>query len=89
MSAHTRGQVEQGIKNLLSEQLGVDAAFVAACDDATPLLGHGIGLDSIEVMALALGIEREFGIQIPDEELTLELFQDLATLTEYVLRKTR
>jgi len=43
-------------------------------------------LDSVEALALALGLEREFDLAIPDEDLTVELFANLATLADYVRR---
>lgn len=89
MGASRRAEVESHLKRLLNEELGVDEALSASAVPTTPLLGHGIGLDSIEVMGLALGIEREFGIQIPDEDLTVELFRNLGTLIDYVLTKTQ
>ncbi len=56
-----------------------------------PILGKGLGLDSIEAVALALDIEAEFGILIDDDDLTADLFEDLGTLADhvqYMLSKT-
>ncbi len=52
-----------------------------------PILGKGLGLDSIEAVMLALDIEAEFGILIDDDDLTAALFQDLRTLAEHVRYK--
>jgi acyl carrier protein len=77
-------EVEESIKGVLISQLGVEAGTVAASDSDTPLLGRGIGLDSVEALALILGIEEEFDIEIPDEALTANLFRSVATLADYV-----
>lgn len=82
-----RADIEQRIKRLLVTQLTVDPAVLASSDSTTPLLGHGIGLDSIEVIVLALAIENEFELQIPDQDLNVGLFKDLGTLTNYILQK--
>ncbi len=87
VSTESRAAIEQRIKRLLVTQLTVDPAVLASSDSTTPLLGHGIGLDSIEVMVLALAIENEFNLQIPDQDLTVALFKDLGTLTDYISRK--
>ena len=50
-------------------------------------MGRGIGLDSMETLTLVAGIEKEFDIQIADEDLTQKLFTNLATLAEYVLQQ--
>jgi acyl carrier protein len=75
------------IKLILVSQLGVDPETVAQSDPQTPLIGRGIGLDSVEAMALAVSLEEEFDIEIPDDDLTSDLFQSIATLDEYVREK--
>ena len=80
-------EVERRIKEILIRELEIDPATISQVDWDTPLLGRGIGLDSMETLTLVTGIEQEFEIQVEDEELTTSLFQTLGTLTEFVLRK--
>jgi acyl carrier protein len=80
-------EVEQKIKDILIRELEIEPAVVLAVDANTPLLGRGIGLDSMETLTLVTGIEQEFGVQVEDEELTTGLFQTLGTLTDYVVEK--
>jgi acyl carrier protein len=87
MSAAELGDVESAIKRLLITELQADAALIENADEDTPLLGRGIGLDSIEALRLALGLEKEFDLQIPDSDLTVELFASVRSLAEYVQRK--
>lgn len=81
------GEVEQKIKSILAHELEIDPATMEEVDKDTPLLGRGVGLDSMETLTLVTGIEREFEIEVEDEELTTSLFQTLGTLTEFVIRK--
>jgi acyl carrier protein len=53
----------------------------------TPILGKGLGLDSVEALALVTEIESEFDIGIDDEELTVDLFRNIGTLAEFVGKK--
>jgi acyl carrier protein len=58
-----------------------------ALDQITPdsgLLGHGIGLDSIEVLSLVAAIETEFNLTIDDRELKAAHFATLGTLIDFV-----
>jgi acyl carrier protein len=80
-------EIEKRIKQLLSSELKVNASVIATSTSGTPLLGRGVGLDSVETMALVLSIEEEFGISVPDTDMTATLFETIGTLTDYVLRK--
>jgi acyl carrier protein len=80
-------EIRDTIKRILTVELAVSASMLADADSNTPLLGRGIGLDSVESMVLATHMEKEFDISIPDEDLTAELFSTLGTLTGYVVRK--
>jgi acyl carrier protein len=79
--------IEDKIKELLVSELNVSRAALAACSSDTPLLGKGIGLDSVETMALVVAIEEQFDISVPDSDLNAALFENLETLANYVLRR--
>ena len=87
MEPHSRAQIEERIKRLLIAELGVRPAALEGCTAGTPLLGLGVGLDSVETLHLTLGLESEFKISIPDSDLAVELFQSIGTLADYVKRK--
>jgi acyl carrier protein len=78
-------EIAEKIKQLLISDLQVDPDVLARSDLQTPLLGRGIGLDSMEALTLALALEREFDLQVRDEDLTVELFASIGNLAEYVL----
>lgn len=79
--------IETRIKQILVDDLQVDASLLESADTHTPLLGRGIGLDSVEAMRLGLGLENAFEISIPDADLNAELFASLGGLAKYVERK--
>jgi acyl carrier protein len=84
MNRNTHVRIEEKIKQLLVSELEVNPATVDDTDSTTPLLGRGIGLDSVEAVALILSLEQEFGISIPDDELTVDLFKSVSTLANYI-----
>ena len=45
---------------------------------------EAIGLNSIVGIEILVRIEKEFAIQIDDEDLTVELIKTLATIAEYI-----
>lgn len=58
--------------------------FIPADDDS--LLGQGI-VDSMGVMELVQYLERAFGVQVGEDEITEENFGTLAAIGRYVSRK--
>jgi acyl carrier protein len=47
------------------------------------LLSAGI-IDSLGILQLVSFVEKQFGIQIPDEDVVLENFQSVAALSAYL-----
>jgi acyl carrier protein len=54
-------------------------------DDATPLFGEGLGLDSIDVLELVLEIDRSFGVTIADEETGLRVLGSVDTIADFIV----
>jgi acyl carrier protein len=79
-------QIEKRIKQLLDSELS-SAHRIATSTSTTPLLGRGVGLDSVETMALVLSIEEEFGISVPDSDMTATLFETIGSLAGYIVQK--
>ena len=76
--------LESEIRAVLRERLGVGSEVLANTTAATPLLGRGIGIDSIEAMTLAAALEQRLGITIEDSELTPETFTTIASLRHMI-----
>lgn len=51
-------------------------------DDA--LFGGGLGLNSIATIEIIVALEEEFKIEVPDEDLRVELFDSVRAMAEYV-----
>ena len=56
--------IEQRVKDIIVEQLGVNA------DQVTPdaKFIEDLGADSLDTVELVMALEEEFGIEIPDED---------------------
>lgn len=52
------------VREIIVEQLGVDAAAVTADASFT----DDLGADSLDTVELVMAFEEEFGIEIPDDE---------------------
>ena len=56
----------------------------ASVGENTPLLGEGIGVDSVEILKLVAALEEEFDLEIDDEALTLEMFATVGSVARLV-----
>jgi acyl carrier protein len=70
--------LEDRIKEIIVEQLGVDPAEVIV--DASFV--NDLGADSLDTVELVMAFEEEFGIEIPDEEA--EKIQTVGNAIEYI-----
>jgi len=85
---HQRKHIEHQLRELMITRLQVSPSVLEASDTTTPLLGRGIGLDSMEAMSLAIEIEDVFGIEVMDEDLNEGLFSSLDTLVDYIIKQS-
>jgi len=58
------GTVDERVKKIIGEQLGVEE------DEVTPEASFvdDLGADSLDTVELVMALEEEFGIEIPDED---------------------
>jgi acyl carrier protein len=57
-------ELEEKVKKIIVDQLGVDAAEVTP--EASFI--EDLGADSLDTVELVMALEEEFGIEIPDEQ---------------------
>lgn len=60
----TSPSVEEQVKNIVVNQLGVESEAVVT----NAKFIEDLGADSLDIVELVMAIEQEFSIQIPDEE---------------------
>lgn len=72
------------VAELIISALNLDMAADEIKADA-PLFGDGLGLDSIDVLEIALVISKEYGFQLKsDNEDNIRIFSSLRALTEHI-----
>ena len=63
-------------------KLDIDAAEVSP---TAPLYGDGLGLDSIDVLEVALAISKTYGVKLrSDNKNNATIFASLRSLSEYI-----
>ena len=54
-------------------------------DPEAPLYGEGLGLDSIDILEVALVVSQRYGFQLrSDDEDNVRIFTSLASLAEHI-----
>ena len=84
-----KDELKTRIKQLIVKQLKLEIDPASIRDDA-PLFGdaaNGLGLDSIDALELVLGVEKEFGIKVQDEEVGVKAFASVDALYEFIRQK--
>jgi acyl carrier protein len=82
--AATNGVLEREIAGLITEALNLEVT-AAEIDPEAPLYGDGLGLDSIDILEIALVVSKRYGIEIKAEsEENHQIFRSLRRLAEFV-----
>lgn len=87
---HTSSDVVATLKHLLLVRLELEETGVTADEireDTLLLDGAGLGLDSVEVLDLLVGIEKSFGLRIRniDKDFIEANCHSIRSLTDYIL----
>ena len=80
----SREHILKQLRVLLESWL--DDTDLASLNEQTSLLTD-LGLDSVAILQLVLGIEKEFNITIKDHELDSEMFSKMANLIDIIENK--
>ena len=72
------------VAGLIVQALNLDVA-PADIDPDKPLYGEGLGLDSIDILEIALVVSKQYGVQLrADSDDNERIFASLRQLAEYV-----
>jgi acyl carrier protein len=70
----------------LVETLGLDLA-PETVDPNAPLIGAGLGIDSIDTLELVVLIEKDYGVKIDNRAAGVEAFASLAALAAFIRQR--
>lgn len=78
-------ELKEQLKQQIIEALNLEDITPADIDNAAPLFGDGLGLDSIDALEIILVLERYHGIHITNAADARPIFKSIDTLAEYVM----
>ena len=72
------------LKLLIIEALNLEGMQPEDIDDAAPLFGSGLGLDSIDALELLMILDKHFGIKFANREESKAVFASINTMVTYI-----
>jgi acyl carrier protein len=72
------------LKTQLIEMLNLKDLHSEDIDEEAPIFGAGLGLDSVDIVVLAMGIEKEYGVRIKKVEEARRAFASIRALASYI-----
>ena len=57
----------------------------AAIADDMPFFGGDVDMDSLDILLLVTSIEKEFGFKVPNAAVGRQVFENVATLTRFII----
>jgi acyl carrier protein len=79
--------LKERIKAMMVENLMLQVTAAEISDDL-PLFGPGgLGLDSVDALQLVVGLDKNFGLKIPDPATAKVVLLSVNTITEAVEKK--
>ena len=82
--AFVQTDLQREVATILVEALNLEVA-ADAIDPEAPLYGEGLGLDSIDILEVALVVSQRYGFQLrSDDEDNVRIFRSLASLADHI-----
>ena len=77
-------ELEQEVAALIVEALNLEMG-PSEIDPEAPLFGEGLGLDSIDILEVALVVSKKYGFQLrSDDSNNTRIFQSLRSLCRHI-----
>jgi acyl carrier protein len=80
----TDAGIRERIKVVIIESLGLEGMTPDMIEDDAPLFGDGLGLDSVDALELMVVLEKDFGVQIDNQEIDPDAFASVASLERFI-----
>ncbi len=77
-------ELRQRIKVVIVESLHLEGTTPGDIGDDMPLFGEGLGLDSVDALELAMGLEEAFDVRLPDDAQARSVFRTVDSLAAWI-----
>ena len=75
----------RALASLVVETLNLEGVDASQIDVAAPLFGEGLGLDSLDMLEIALVVQQRYGVKLrADDPQNTAIFSSLQCLAEHI-----
>jgi acyl carrier protein len=74
------------LKRMIVRELDLKGRDPSSIEDDAPLFGGGLGLDSLDALQLAMVIEEQLGVRIPEGDEARSIFACVRSIADHVAR---
>ena len=79
-------ELERELKELIVESLKLEDVSADEIDSDAPLVGEGLGLDSIDVLELAMAVQKRFGVRAQtDDAENQKIYASVKNLAAFIV----
>jgi acyl carrier protein len=83
--AEKAAELRLRLKRLIVEELNLRGRDPETIEDDAVLFGPALGLDSLDALQLAVAVEEQLGVRLPDGDEARSVFRSVRTIADYVL----
>jgi acyl carrier protein len=77
-------EIRTTLKELMIKELNLAGKKPEDIQDAAPLFGEGLGLDSLDALQLAMCVEEHFGVRVPEGPEARTIFASVNALADHI-----
>lgn len=78
-------EIRTSLKELMIKELNLAGKKPEDIEDAAPLFGEGLGLDSLDALQLAMCVEEHFGVRVPEGPEARTIFASVNALADHIV----
>jgi acyl carrier protein len=75
--------IKKRIRNLINDKFEINEEI----SDTDYLVNFGLGVDSVSSLEFVVALEKEYGLEIDESEITPDILKNINSISDYVSKK--
>lgn len=88
--ADSKQALVEELQNLIVDALKLEDVSPGEIDPSEPLVGDGLGLDSIDILELAMALHKKYGVKTDaEDERNHEIYASVDSLAAFIEKERK